>query len=125
MAVATEYPICNRQRSGSAVRTGEQIDVPEEALLVKGVFDGVEAGWPGLLPAMAGCVGRAGVHRRWFSQALAGREGRSRPGCRPARRGSLEGPGGLVVASHTGDQAAAWAVLLAPVLAGHSGPHHC
>ena len=62
---------------------------------------------------------------RWADPSVVGSDGRGGQG-RPVRaacRGSLDGPGGLVVASHHGVRPPPGG--LGCQGGGHSGPHHC
>ena len=92
---------CARPRRAEAAGRSEPIAVPEEALYVKSLRRSRSPFSPGVREAGAG-VGARVTHGRQLSQRSAGgRGGQGRP-VRAARRGSLDGPGGSVVASQTG-----------------------
>jgi hypothetical protein len=68
---------------------------------------------------------RASTGPRKRAQVGCGRGGQGRP-VRAARRGSLDGPGGSVVASHNGVvRTAPLGGPWLPLWVGHSGPHQC
>jgi hypothetical protein len=101
-----------------------QVDVPEEALLSRGVFDGVEGDFVGLCRRWAGCGARESRRRRLL-RALAGVGGAVRAGpLGPPVWGSLEGPGVELSPAIVGSDRPCGRSC-SPGLAGHSGPHHC
>jgi len=85
------------------------------------VFDGVEVRC-GPLEPVPGCVqARRSKHRGGGALQVRPRGGQGRA-VRPARRGSLEGPGGSVVLGHHGGRTPQGFVVAGG--GGHSGPHH-
>ena len=111
---APEDRICRCADQTRPRRLGVPNDVPEEALSGQEGLRRSRSRLSRAFAARGSGVGARLNEAGAVSGASAGWEGRSRPGRRPARRGSLEGPG-VSCRQPYSDQTARWAVLVAQV----------